>query len=115
MSSAISATPSNSAVNDQALAHIGAQFYCENEISSKANVAKASGPAANIQELKDSSLVYEALDKYLQTADRTEILCLGICSSRSARVFDRRLICMIDGVLLQIERPATETALSSTL
>jgi hypothetical protein len=99
---------STSSVTDQALSHVGAQFYAGTEISKMAVIPKASGSAATSQRAGSIASHNRMLDKYLQSANRAEILCLGMQSPRSDRAFHNRLIAMIDGLLLQIEATVTQ-------
>jgi hypothetical protein len=99
---------STSPVTDQALSHVGAQFYAGTEISRMTVIPKASGSAAASQKAKSMASHNTVLDKYLQSANRAEILCLGIQSPRSDRAFHNRLIAMIDGLLLQIAATVTQ-------
>jgi len=92
---------------DVVLSHIGAQFYRNNENSEKAVAATTSSSAALHRRPNDASSHRTVLDKYLQTADRTEVLRSGTQSSRSSRGFDSRLISTMDTLLVQIEANAT--------
>jgi hypothetical protein len=97
-----------SAGTDQALFHVGAQFYAPHESPKLVNIAKASGSSSTSQKHKFTSASHKVLETYLQVASRTEILCLGIQSPHSSRVFDNLLICAIDALLLQIESRAVD-------
>ncbi len=101
-----------SAVIDQALCHVGSQFYAEIETSKATIIAKTSGSNATTRRPKDESCGDAVLEKYLQTVSRVEILCLGIQTTRSSRVFDHHLIRKIDELLLLIEVVPVEEALS---
>jgi hypothetical protein len=95
------------AATDVVLSHIGAQFYRNTETPKTAVTATASSLDALNRRPNDAVSHRTVLEKYLQTADRTEVLCLGMQSSRSSRVFDNRLISTMDTLLLQIEANAS--------
>jgi hypothetical protein len=82
---------------------VGAQFHDGNESSNPASVGKASGPTANIPKPKGIYSSRKVLERYLKTAERTEILLLGRQSCRMSRAFDNHLITKIDGILTQVE------------
>jgi hypothetical protein len=91
---------------------VGAQFRDGNETSTPDSVAKASGSTVNVPKLKDISSSPKLLRRYLQTAQRTEILSIGKQSSRASRAFDNHLLVTIDGVLMQIEASDIKEVLS---
>ena len=92
-------------VGTDVVLHVGTQFYPAKSSPKLANVPKASGSPASVttQTQNQPSTFQETLRRYLRTVNRTEILCLGIQSPHSSRVFDNDLICAIDELLLQIE------------
>jgi hypothetical protein len=98
-----------SVTTDELLSHIGAQFYRSIETSKAAIAATASSSAALTRRPNDASSHRTVLEKYLQTANRTEVLFLGARSSRSSRVFDNHLISTMDKSLLQFEANNTAT------
>lgn len=101
-----------SATTDEAFFHVGAQFYGRIETPKTAVVVTASSSTAHTRKPKVTSSHSTLLEQYLQTANRTEYLCLGMQSSRSSRVFDNRLIFTMDTLLLQIGANATHKAIS---
>lgn len=102
-----------SAITNQTLDHIGAQFYDGTETSNGAVLTKAPGFNPNTGMSEKWSSNDTMLGRYLQTANRAEIFLLGRQSSYSARVFDTRLIIVIDGLVSQIEATATGEAVSA--
>lgn len=90
-------------MTDQALAHIGAQFYPGTAASKAAPVAKASRFQTKTAMPEGTSSRSTMLEKYLHNADRMEIFSLGLHSPRSSRYFDGRLILLIDGNLVHFE------------
>lgn len=95
---------------EEIISQMGAQFYTLNGSQKFANVTKPSDSAPTTQDYKRLLSSRKMLDLYLQTASRTEILCLGIQSPHSSRVFDKELIRIIDAILLRIDFKAPKEA-----
>ena len=94
-----------------ALAHVGAQFHQENRTSKILRISRVIGSVHDTTNLKDRSFCQNTIDRYLHSVDKIEILCVGMQTSQSARLFDQHLIHMIDDLLLQLEATATQRAI----
>jgi hypothetical protein len=95
--------------HDHDLAHVGAQF------SYQQNGSDYSDPTAPAQTKGEGDPAIAMLDVLVRTADRIELLGLGLSSPYSGRFFQHYLIARLDDLLSSFSATANENASPSTL
>lgn len=96
-----------SAITHPALVHVGAQFHQDNGVQRILHISRIPGAVDEDRYFKDKSPRQSTVERYLHSADKIEILCVGMQTSQYARLFDQRLIRTVDKLLLQVEATAT--------
>ncbi len=95
------------AITHPTLVHVGAQFHQESGVPKAPRLSRYLGSVDGSTNLTDKSSCQNNIERYLQSADKIEIMCVGMQTSQSARLFYQHLIRIIDELLLQLEATAT--------